>query len=82
MLFLYTIPCLAETEKTQITVDSSYFNFDIFFGYGIDESSFIPATYDFINHYVNSDSTKIYFFPVLLYVESYSRYINSYIVSK
>lgn len=80
ILFLYTIPCLAETEKTQITVDSSYFNFDNFSGYGIDESSFIPATYDFINYYVNSDSTKIYFFPVLLYVESYSRYINSYIV--
>ena len=80
MLFLYAIPCFAETEKSQITVDSSYFNFDNFSGYGIDENSFIPATYDFINYYVNSDSTKIYFFPVLLYVESYSRYINSYIV--
>ena len=82
LLFLYTIPCFGETtdSKVQIEVDSSYFNFENFSGYGIDESAFISNTYSFINQYVNSDNTKIYFFPILLYVDSYSGYYKSYII--
>lgn len=80
MLFLYVVPCFADSENTQITVDSSYFNFQNFSGYGIDESSFISEIYTYINKYVNSDGTKIYFFPILLYVDSYSSYFKSYIV--
>lgn len=80
MLFLYVVPCFADSENTQITVDSSYFNFQNFSGYGIDESSFISETYTYINKYVNADGTKIYFFPILLYVDAASSYYKSYIV--
>lgn len=80
MLFLYIVPCFADSENTQIAVDSSYFNFQNFSGYGIDESSFISETYTYINKYVNGDGTKIYFFPILLYVDSTSSYYKSYIV--
>lgn len=79
MLFLYSVPCFA-ADNANIIVDSSYFNFDNLSVYGIDDSAFLPDTYSFINTYVNSENTKIYIFPILLYVDLSSNYYKSYIL--
>lgn len=77
--FIYSSsPAVFAAEN--ITVDSSYLNFDNLSAYDIDDSAFLPETYSFINTYVNSENTKIYIFPILLYVDSYSNYYKSYIL--